>query len=93
MIELVTVAVVLPVAPAVALTPSQTAKPPPLPDVVPASDRSAMPVRFAFACALNAAAAESLSRATAWTTSVFGTVVVTPVTETAVLAGVLTPPP
>ncbi len=65
LMELVTVAVVLPVAPAVALTPSHTTKPPPLPEVVPASDRSVMPVRLAFACKLNAAAAESLSRETA----------------------------
>ncbi|MBI3754033.1 MAG: hypothetical protein HY266_08345 [Deltaproteobacteria bacterium] len=61
----VTVAVVFPVAPAVAQMPSHTPKPPPLPEVVPASERSAMPVRFALVSALNAAAAESLSRATA----------------------------
>ena len=61
----VTVAVVLPVAPAAALTPSHTPKPPPLPKAVPASDLSAMPVRFAFVSALNAPVAPPVLRATA----------------------------
>ena len=56
---------------------------------------AAMPVRFAFVCALNAAAADSLSRATAWTMSVFGMLVETTggVTVTVALATALTPPP
>gem|GEM_PF-6538787 len=89
----VTVAVVFPVAPAVAFTPSHTTKPPPSPLLVPSSYRSVRVVRFAFACALNAAPFASLARETICTMRVLSTVVVTPVTVTEVLAVVLVPPP
>jgi len=62
--ELVTVAVVLPDQPALAHAPSQTPKPPPLFNAVPASDCSPVLLKLAFVQALKAAAAESLSRAT-----------------------------
>ena len=52
--EVAVVAVVLPVAPAVAMTPSHTPKPPPKFVVDPTSVRSVRLVRLAFVSALNA---------------------------------------
>ena len=52
-----------------------------------------MPVRFVFAWALKAAAADWMLCEATWTMRVSGMVVVTPVTVTEGLAGVLMPPP
>jgi hypothetical protein len=68
LMELVTVAVVVPMDPAVERMPVNTPSPPPLPSAVPKSNRSCRSVRLAFDCPLHAAAADALSLAAARTT-------------------------
>ena len=88
----VTVAVVEPIAPAVALTPVATPTPPPFPDVVPPSDRSVRIERFAFVQLDHAAEDESLSLDAASTIKVLLTLVVTAPNVEVVEADVFVPP-
>ena len=86
------VAVVVPTAPAVALTPVANANPPPLPLVEPPSTRSVKLVRPELVQLPACAEVVSVASETIATTSVFATVVVTVGIETDVLAVEATPP-
>jgi hypothetical protein len=88
----VTVAVDEPVLPAVALRPVATPIPPPFPDVVPPSERSVMPERFAFVQLDHAAVVASLSLDAASTTKSLATVVVTAPKAVVVEADAFVPP-
>jgi hypothetical protein len=88
----VTVAVVLPVLPAVDLMPVATPMPPPFPDVVPPSERSVRLERFAFVQLDHADEVESLLLDAASTIRVLLTLVVTAPNVVVVEAVAFTPP-